>query len=578
MEEVKTNTLKSIKFSTNSWLENAGIVGLTRILSKEDYKINETALIVKSTALNSFADRYFKYFINKYGKYTRFQRILSMELVLKTWQDNDYEEFNQENLNQLTDWFDNTLKYSINSKSYVKVIKFINSDFDVINKTKACSKLIKTLKKKNELTKRYDETLNTLKELIPQLLEIIDYFKTPISKKYFPAKTLSYLVIRNAWDGVSFLNPQAKNLDFYDDFQHYFVDPVKEYLNRDTEKDKYTCSNCNRTMPKQTYSYGFLNGMGYDLNRKTSNAWNFTNDLYICPICQLLYVTVSAGFTYNMGNRGIFINDDSRIEELIKKNDSVLDEMTIDMENNAYATPYRAFSANFEKAAVTRQKNIMSNIQLISFDNEKYSFQIVPTIASKVFTLISENKLHNGKSILESLYFAGIKGYKEINYYSIFDEVVRRLLNSTGLIDLVHVMELMKLSDPSSCRYNNFHIMAVLQINEEFINQLNLKKGEYSMSIDMGEFSKVRSYGIAIRKGYDNPNKAQTLAYRMLTALKANNHQQFLNLLLNAYMYLGKIVPKEFINNQEDDKAFEEYGYAFVAGLIGNVDELKGEN
>ena len=42
-----------------------------------------------------------------------------------------------------------------------------------------------------------------------------------------------------------------------------------------------------------------------------------------------------------------------------------------------------------------------------------------------------------------------------------------------------------------------------------------------------------------------------------------------MDLLLNAYLYLDKIVPSVFISSQTDQKVFKQYGYAFVAGLIG---------
>ena len=80
------------------------------------------------------------------------------------------------------------------------------------------------------------------------MLKAIEYFSTDQARKYFPAKTLSYTVINKAWNGVSFLNPQAKNLDFYDDYQNYFVAPVQKYLQEDHSKDKYICSSTDNVL------------------------------------------------------------------------------------------------------------------------------------------------------------------------------------------------------------------------------------------------------------------------------------------------------------------------------------------
>ena len=230
-----------------------------------------------------------------------------------------------------------------------------------------------------------------LQKLINQLLKIIEYFSTSQAKKYFPAKTLNYIIINKAWNGVSFLNPQTKNLDFYEDYQNYFVVPVQEYLQEDHAKDKYVCSTCGRPVKKLKYSYGFINNMGYDLNKKTSNAWNFKNDLYICPICQFLYSLIPAGFTYNMRGQGIFINENSSIRNLQGKNDLVFSNMMRKISDSTRTSPYRALSAAFKDEEASGQHAPLGNIQLITYDTDHYNFQIVPIVASKVLTKAVEH-------------------------------------------------------------------------------------------------------------------------------------------------------------------------------------------
>ena len=147
MTEIKMP--KQIQFKLNSWLENAGIVGLTRILPKDKYEGDWNTLSVSTDELDNFANDYFSFFVKKYGKYIRYQQIVSMKDQLQNWQNDEFDNFDENNLEILLKWFDSTLKYSVNSKSYKKVIKFLNTDFDVANEVKECNKLIRTLKKKN---------------------------------------------------------------------------------------------------------------------------------------------------------------------------------------------------------------------------------------------------------------------------------------------------------------------------------------------------------------------------------------------------------------------------------------------
>lgn len=576
------NDAKTIDFKLGSWLENVGIVGLTRILPKSKYEIDGNVLHVNIDVLDNFADYYFKFFIDTYGFNTRYQRILNMKSKLLDWQDNNFKDFNENDLAQLLDWFNNVLLYSVKQKSVIKVIDTINNNFDVIAETKNCNKLIQTLKKKNELNKNHDEAIETLKLLITKLLPIFAYFDAPEAHKLFPATNLSYQIIRNAWDGVSFLsrNKKSNYHDLYEDFQDYFANSVKKYLTDNHDKDKYICANCGLPIGShdKLYGYSFLTGMGFDLKRKSSNAWDFEATSYLCPICRLLYTCVSAGFTYNFTHQGIFINSDSSIDELKAINDKVLLAMTIALTKKSTTTPYQAFTSIFQDKAIESEKYVLANVQVVSYDgsndNGIYTFRVIPVVASEVLKYAAEHTFSNGSSMLDTLYAAGIKGFKGQNYYNIFSAVVDELLNGTNLTSLIHDLLLLKATNADGCYYSVFQVVCLIRMNSQLINKILQKKGE-QMQVTEEKLSKMRSCGAIIREEYAkfNENKSQALAYHMLDALRANNVKRFMDLLLNAYLYLNKIVPRTFIDSQTNIQVFEQYGYAFVAGLIGKIDK-----
>ena len=576
------NDAKTIDFKLSSWLENAGIVGLTRILPKSKYKINNNVLHINIDALDNFADYYFKFFIDTYGFNTRYQKILNMKSKLLDWRDNNFKDFNENDLKQLLDWFNNVLLYFVKQNSVIKVINTINSNFDVIAETKNCNKLIRTLKKKNELNKNHDEAIETLKLLITKLLPIFTYFDAPEAHKLFPATNLSYQIIRNAWDGVSFLNPKTKSNyhDLYEDFQDYFANSVKKYLTDNHDKDKHICANCGLPIAShdKLSGYSFLTGMGFDVARKSSNAWNFEVTSYLCPICRLLYTCVSAGFTYNFTYQGIFINSDSSIDELKAVNDKVLLAMTTTLTKKSTTTPYQAFTSIFQDKAIESEKYVLANVQVVSYHGSKddgiYTFRVIPVVASEVLKYAAEHTFSNGSSMLDTLYAAGVKGFKGQNYYNIFSAVVDKLLNGTNLTSLIHDLLLLKATNADGCYYSVFQVVCLIRMNSQLINKILQKKGE-QMQVTEEKLSKMRSCGAIIREEYTkfNENKSQALAYHMLDALRANNVKRFMDLLLNAYLYLNKIVPRTFIDSQTNIQVFEQYGYAFVAGLIGKIDK-----
>ncbi|MDD1406326.1 type I-B CRISPR-associated protein Cas8b1/Cst1 [Limosilactobacillus reuteri] len=567
----------TIKFYLDSWLENAGIVGLCRIVGDDVTKENQE-ISIPITSLDNFSEKYFNFFASRqrYGRLTRYQDIIDFKNILARWQENDFNDFNEKKLTVLNEWYTNTLKYSVKSNSYKKVYKLIANDFDVIKALKPIDSLLKKLNRKNFLTKNLQEAHSVLMELTEELIKIIGYFDREDSKRYFPAKTLCYMVINNAWNGVSLLNPQTKIPDFYNDYQQYFVDPVKEYLAADHKKDKFVCSTCGRPIKSQKLSYSFLTGMGYDTARKTSNAWSFNNDQFICPICQLLYSCVSAGFNYNLSKQGVFVNYNHSVNELVKANDGIIQTIFTEMRQHGSVSPFRALTMSFANQLNQKQNYDLADVQVINYDNNHYHFTIIPPLAAKVISKslkVSFGK-DGGQNLLTVLYNTGIQNFRGINYYSIYDEVMRRLFNSTNLFSLIYEMETMLNAQSTNIKFNSLHIMALININTIFFKELTEQEGKEKMEVQKNDLSKMRGAGMNVLKYYsdnENEKKASTLAYKLLQAINSNNPEKFMAIILSVYASQSKIVPSNLINNIGQPDVFKQYALAFVAGLIGTV-------
>lgn len=567
--------------SQGGWLENAGIVGLARILGKDCYSIEGNSLLVKMEALNNFAQNYFKFFINEYGRQTRLVRITNEGAAKKLaeWKNLDADTIDPKVIyNQLENWYKNYLKYYVDSGSFKKISSLAPPAFDVKATLKECSQELKNLKK---LQKNKQEFNEALQQLAGKLLNFTNYFQeTKFNeldlKDYFMAKTLSYIVINNAWSGISFLNPQAKTADLYQDYEDTFVKPVIEYLKADHQKDVYQCAACGRPLKKQEYPYSFLNGLGYDVNRKTSNAWLFNNDQFMCPICRLMYTTVSAGFNYNMQHQGIFINQNQDIATLISVNGKVLAELERAVERKQLVSPWRAFAQFFQEMFVDSSKYSLADIQVVNYQDGQYSFNLVPKRIANVLKKANDKQAFVSSSgqvftLLSALNSAYIKNFHGQSSASLYEEMLKRLLISMNLNSLISDTLQLKIVRNPDLHINVYQIYNLIQINLLYFKEMS------DLALTDEELKKMRGSGKNLGEGYDNENKRQSLAYQLLQALKTQNNDQFMNLLLNAYLYQKKLVPKNFIRKMSSQEEFNQLGYAFIAGLIPNIEKPKEE-
>lgn len=581
--------MNDLIFKPNTWLENAGIVGLMRILRQDQYKVARTKtqngalmfeLHVKSDALDSFTPQYFSYFINVYGKYTRYQKILAGKSYLLELKDNDYKK---PDLKRLTDYFDRTIKYSLlgSMKSFKQTANYLGDDIQI--QAKGARELEKVLMQKK--TQKDSEMFKSiLKEFVARLLNIIAYFETDKSKMYYQSKLLGYSIIQNAWNNKSFLdsaNMKKLDPDLFGNFDKTFIRPIQDYLVEDHNGAKFRCANCGKAFNKKSdgIPITFLNGMGYDFGKKKSNGWNMLNDLYICPICQLMYVSIPAGFAYNMNHQGLFINQTHNLDVLKKVNDQVLTRLTNDLDTHNNVSVNKALINAYKQELIFSNKPLLRNAQIINYDNEHYSFQNVSSLATAVLNKATNQILKSGQSLIQALMPLGIRNFNGMKYFSIYDKIIKRIFNNTELSDLIYLLERLKASQVQDVYCTTSGIMHVIELNAIMLNQLWERQGVKEMRIDDETLRKVRGYGMRIREGYAtkaNAKKSQALAYKMLEALRTNDLNHFMDLMLTAYLYLGQIVPSIFVNEQSKPDAFKQYGYAFIAGLIGN--DQKKEN
>ena len=298
----------------------------------------------------------------------------------------------------------------------------------------------------------------------------------------------------------------------------------------------------------------FLNNTGFDVSRKSSHVWDFNNDIAICPICKLVYSCTPAGITY-VYDRGIYINDNSTIDNAININNKIKSEILKEHEIKQSLT-YRALVNSIKDQFADNVKYELSDIQVVRYSEGKYLFNILSRIILNV--------IHKSKDDLNALLNCG---FKEINaYFNIYDLVIESLLNNQNLFLLIHKLLVYKLSSPNNVRFSTNHVVKILNVNFSFMRGIG-----YMEKLDNEIIKKANRDGYFLRKEYKDrkaESKLSGISYRLLNALKVNSKDMFMDTILNCYLYVQKTVPQVLLDGLTDDTAFKTIGYAFISGLI----------
>lgn len=564
--------LKEVVVKLDDWLKNAGILGFYRMIKEAGLgkfvTLNENGLIFSETALHHFSEAYFGYFNKHYEKFFTVFVMIHFLPTLEKFEKNGLENMTKEELdglNQKIKYFKEKLK----SNSYKSACELMESDFKPDMREKELKEI--KLKEKQKLLDKLEE----IREQIHLLKDTIAILSSEEGKKYIGASNAMYNILNKALGGISFLNPQVKEKNMYKEMDAYFSLPALEYLKVEKGKYKYHCFSCGSQMDNLSTSYSMMNHIGFDINRKTSNVWNFNNDASICPICRLIYACVPAGFTY-LGNRGIFVNYSHSIEGLEKINNRIREEIYGKelLQRSVFAGLVQGMQAEFHEDV----KYELQDLQVIRYGNNKYTFNILSKVFLGVIKEVSKmNDIKDGKIVSD--HFGNIKNasWKEGNdVFYLYEEVMDNLLNGRNQFLLIHKLIQYYLSGKSDCYFQMKSIYSVIVINDKFLKEVGVLEKEEKKPFN--PLLKARELGYKLQLEYnkdvEEPSKGyhkklNGIAYRMLNALKTNNTNSFMDSFINAHMYVTMPIPKLFSEFLHDEIEFKNLGYAFVTGMIG---------
>ncbi|MHC5375545.1 type I-B CRISPR-associated protein Cas8b1/Cst1 [Enterococcus sp. LJL120] len=550
-----------LELKLNSWIENAAICGLVNILGKENIEILDQSIKVPISELESFEQKYFSYFSERYKETASLTKILAYQEIKEKHELDNFVNFDEQALKNLAKYCTEILKRFGTGASYVTVYQLLNPSIDIISLLKQAEDQVKLLK---NVSSDKDDYLPIVKEIYKLLTEIFDYYTDEKNYRYLAAKNQIYLTIRNGIDGVSFLNPAESKGDMFQKYQEHFLVPVEEYLETSHEKDRLHCTTCGRSVKSNKFSFGFINTLGFDTGKKNSNAWNYTNDLVMCPVCRLMYTCIPAGITY-VYRQGIFVNDNHSVSSLLDVNTGILlnvMEMNDKGKSASEKNTYAALIKTLQEVSFNSNLKNLNDIQVVRYENDKYYFNILPR--NVLMTLARARKeIANLNSTGYTL---------NGTYQSLYQQVISYLINSTNLFSLINLILRTKLNG-DTVYMNDWQLTDLIYTNQIFLEEL-IEVTE----LDKETLLKIRGVGYAFKREYDNENKPKAIALRLLNALRADDRNGFMNLLLNSYLYINKPVPKYFTEVFLEDERFQTIGLTFVSGIIGEIKQGDGGN
>lgn len=564
--------MKAVQLEAADWLFNAGIIGLINIMKEGniDYSISGSKLEFDVNSLESFGQPYLQYFDSRYVEFVTYTTIVKKGqqlLEAKNWDEKHLEVWN--------DYIDRT-KGLLKSNSYKAAYEIISDlSFDILAAEKELQKI--SLKKNQKIS----DVKSEIESSVQKVKQILAFMQKDEVRKHIIAKNIAYSVIENFWSGVSFLHRTATKNDMFEEYDSYFVNPVLHYMNEDHSKDKYSCFVCARPISKLSKPAAFdltwMNKMGVDMSRKSSHFWNLNaSTCYICPICNLVYSCVPAGFTIIRG-QGYFVNCNSSLDQLISLNRNheetaiKADETIQTLELRSYYQIVDAMEQSKSKQAAAE----IDNIQIIKYSNRQGSR--TDQVRPYTFNVLSKDKLRviqNNQKPLGRMMNRLVK-LQDGSFVNVYQSVLERLYVNRNQYDLIDKLIRSNLPTDDKPIRGAGYIQDIIFLNNYFIGSIRKTKEDGTMSyasswVKAETIRGMEQSGRTLYQAYrakKATNKLSGITYRLLNALKSRHTGRFMDTFVNAHLYGGIDVPSDITAVLQDDHKLQTLGYAFIVGL-----------
>jgi len=549
------------------WLYNAGIIGFLKI-NKDLWEIKDKKLISKNEEILKFGDnyiefnkkifegfskRFFDYAFNQYGRYENLLKLFKKYIEdLKNLED----EKNYEYLRK---------KYFKNKEIKKEKIN-VELPLEIMEKFKNKLQSFSLLKKKlGKIPSKNDVKKN--KDLLIESLENAVNIMEREKNEFWESDVQIYL--RKIYGQKSFLNKSINK----NRFRKFYKDFEEVLINGKIKKEKiYKCVNCNERLAKKKTIFDTGISKFYGLNPDSINfVWNFKPKLYLCEICEIVYFSYFAGLTpINKDGKTVFyfVNSDTSIENLLRENlllEQVLEKNPSDSRFIEFFTEL-VLIAETERAKFTLQNTVVIELDLNNETMPKvYSFNISREKAE--FLKENEEKF---KGLSRTFY-----QIKKDRIY-ILPQIIEKVLDNSLNYNYLNRLIRFYIQNSSNSEYyktniNSYQLETLNLLIKKFLEKV-IFKGVGEMEITDGELWFIYKKGVKLAdklKKSNAENKIQSIAYKLLNALRIGDTNQFMDVLIRTYMAYSEDIPSTFVKAIYDKRIFYPLGYSFLNGLLG---------
>jgi CRISPR-associated protein Cst1 len=536
------------KIYLNDWLYNAGIVGFLRI-NNHLWEVRNEKLISKDESLLKIRDNYI--------------------------------EIDREIFDGFTDRFFN-YAFSLYSKYYTVLEKLHNLIDNLNNDTfkKIKQDLSKILKDYAILKRKIEEKIGNfeakdsqeLSIVIENALKIMEEDRDDFVEDFIENEVRNFLDIH--YGQKSFLNrgvKGSKKQKFYEDFEE-----ALKLNGEQKDKTNHVCVICGERLAKKNLNFNTGFSTIFGLNEDATNfLWDFDTRVPACEVCEIIYLCSFAALT-KINGKYHFVNQDNTIESLFIQAGEFEKELKKNYNKELDDSLFVKFIADLLiHSKKLQSKYIIQNINFIEVEIKKlskrkfvkvFNFNIDRSTAE----FIKENH-DNLKSLSKSYFIFPDDKTKVYILIEFLNSVLKKDLNNGFLYKIFRS----KIKDKAYISSNN--LMKLV-----YMYSLYLKKfGGKQMGLEENHLKAMYMQGqdlLAKLKQKNAENKVQSVAYKLLNALKVGDVKQFMDVLMRVYIAYDLKVPGLVLKAMRDKDNFYLLGYSFLSGLLGKEYKTQEEN
>jgi len=428
------------------------------------------------------------------------------------------------------------------------------------------------LKEEVQLPRVSKKNLEEVKDLLEKALERVKEEKERLLRGELPTGVVEHLAKR--WLKRGFFSSGGSN-KLYDSLENLKAKVEEPLVGTSLapfslKGEKLPCLLCQERYAKD----------GLNLSKAISNLVGFNKDnvnlvhlkgrklanegLPVCEVCQAVVSSLPLGVV-RFGNGFLFVNNTSSVEELFEDNQRLRKNLSAD-------SPLFRF---FAEKVLAKEKESAKVVSLLGTSIVEMELGTLPKVKGlnlsyELASLLSDPSFTDNLKKFSKAYYQIGSGKKK-RYFNLLTEFLENLIQGKRSYSYAYKLfkffltadrnrDLKVSYSPLQLHYLNlslFRAKANLEGGMDGISEKELWSLFYSGQELRRELVSRRA-----------ENKVNSLAFKLLNALKTGDSHRFMDIILRVYAGLSLKVPQIFVKALENRETFKSAGYSFVAGLL----------